>query len=387
MAKVVRGTRASIFGIVGKFKMFFIISYHMLLLSCSQSCLIFSSRSYGLVVNVIRKIMKEYGAVEHEQVVCPDCLKHFPIKEACCWSMNNMKLSETCKNCANGHRVDTSLLCGQSCKSRVQERLTNFDDRNSVKFNDVVEGIVQIGVYSSEKRGLVKLGSGFVADKENGLIISANHTVLERENDGYWECVGDKILIGVTSRDDEEHPIAFRYLARVVAKDASVENGGLCEVDACVLKIYAKLQHDVYDGEDIDEIPQMRLSKKKLVKEDLQMLKIREDYKIEQTVRLIGFSQGGVKIVPEGSYLFQNIGCLPGTVVGRNTYNFESTEGSYSPKKEISVYCETEVGESGGPCINEQGEVIGILSRGHSTLSYLVPASEWKGMLNRAKAC
>ena len=95
-------------------------------------------------------------------------------------------------------------------KHTARNGMVTLGERNSVKFKDVAQGIVQIRLYCSKKRGFVKFGSGFVADKENGFIITSNRTVLKRENESFWHCCGDKIVIGMTSRNDGEHNDAFR---------------------------------------------------------------------------------------------------------------------------------------------------------------------------------
>ena len=58
------------------------------------------------------------------------------------------------------------------------------------------------------------------------------------------------------------------------------------------------------------------------------------------------------------------------------------------PRSEIVVICPTIGGHSGGPCVNQQGEVIGILSRADSADSqrcYLVPSTEFIPLIKQAK--
>ena len=60
----------------------------------------------------------------------------------------------------------------------------------------------------------------------------------------------------------------------------------------------------------------------------------------------------------------------------------------FKPRKEVAVICPTIGGHSGGPCVNQQGEVIGILSRADpadNQRCYISPASEWKALLLQAK--
>ena len=58
------------------------------------------------------------------------------------------------------------------------------------------------------------------------------------------------------------------------------------------------------------------------------------------------------------------------------------------PTSEIVVMCNTISGHSGGPCVNANGEVIGIVSRAdpvEKDRCYLVPAKQIKILLNKAK--
>jgi len=62
---------------------------------------------------------------------------------------------------------------------------------------------------------------------------------------------------------------------------------------------------------------------------------------------------------------------------------------NFRPREEIVVMCPTISGHSGGPCVNYQGEVIGLLSRVDSAemhRCYVVPASEWKHLLKKANS-
>jgi len=58
-------------------------------------------------------------------------------------------------------------------------------------------------------------------------------------------------------------------------------------------------------------------------------------------------------------------------------------------KSEIIIEdCPVYVGHSGGPCVNQDGMVIGILCRGHPKIDkryYLVPAAKLKVILNDAQ--
>jgi hypothetical protein len=60
----------------------------------------------------------------------------------------------------------------------------------------------------------------------------------------------------------------------------------------------------------------------------------------------------------------------------------------FKPNKGIVVIWPTTGGHSGGPCVNQQGAVIGILSRSDpadSQRCYISPTSEWEFLLKIAK--
>lgn len=72
----------------------------------------------------------------------------------------------------------------------------------------------------------------------------------------------------------------------------------------------------------------------------------------------------------------------------RSEISEQDTFHSFQPRSEIVVICPTIGGHSGGPCVNQQGEVIGILSRvdpADKQRCYLVPTSEFAPLIKEAK--
>lgn len=349
---------------------------------------------FGFILNTVQRVMKEFNSLDcEEQILCPKCLKHHPISEAHVWSRDSVydkvTNSESRLICQKAHVLNGSYLTGIS---RIQERKHSClnDNCNSVvRFEDLLGGVVLIGVYDSISKRFVYAGSGFIVDKSRGLIVTAAHTIFESDKYNFGKQKGDKIYVGVIPRNHKKngfHPAVFRYVANIVTKDSSIDEKGICKVDSCVLKIFAKNRWDVSDYEEIPYVPQDLMTNKDIKDENLQELKVRDSCEIEERVRVIGFSQSGQNLLEEGAWLFRNVGCTPGVVVARDEYDFKTEEyGTFCPTKEIRVACDTNVGESGGPCINQQGEVIGILGRGHSTMSYLVPSSEWITQVKEAQ--
>lgn len=339
-----------------------------------------------------------HDIIYEEQVICPACLSKRAVEETHCWDSSLVKAdvekSKTHVNCGNAHRVNTSLLSGSYLISNCENSHINYHTENNKKIKDLMGSFVLVGVYDSERKQIVEAGSGFIVDKDRGLIVTTAHTLMKIEGEKIGAARGDKIVIGVipqnkdlTSMGDNIQPATFRYFAKIVASDPMIKGKKICTIDTCILQITTKLETDVENCEDLENVPEKYLSKADLKMENLSELKVRESCEIEDRIRIVGFSQGGENLIKEGSWVHRNLGCSYGIVNSRPSYDFAlDREYTFSPRKEIIVECNTRAGESGGPCINQQGEVIGILSRGHEDpRCYLVPTSEWIGLLKKAK--
>mmetsp|Transcript_16859 Transcript_16859/g.25067 ORF Transcript_16859/g.25067 Transcript_16859/m.25067 type:complete len:145 (+) Transcript_16859:112-546(+) len=129
-----------------------------------------------------------------------------------------------------------------------------------------------------------------------------------------------------------------------------------------------------------------------------------QKFAIEECVRILGYNQGGEGLFEKGGYIYRALDVMRGYVssefendIGVNMVEAEglgsdgqmtSTSGIFRPTREIVVRCPTIPGHSGGPCVNHDGEVIGIVSRAdpvESERCYLVPASELKVLMEKAR--
>ncbi len=327
--------------------------------------------------------------------------------------------------CKVGHSVDTRLVGGFCNKSRLKisnlenvhhlsslPRHTSTESTNPV--DSLLGAVVLVGLFDCSQHKILRVGSGFIADTKRGLIVTAAH-ILCRWDEGrkfgelYEGLRNANAIIGIIPKESiDSGKAVFRYLAEIVETDVA-------RMDACVVKIKTRLERDCVDDFLVPEIMLHDLKS-----EALEMLKVVTITPArEERVRIIGFDQGG-----EGAYLrqlyfriililyciifllfFNGLGLWkPGTIlhrlagisIGHVVKIFEPPEGLRqrrnvcTPLCEIVVDCVTSTigGHSGGPCVNQNGEVVGILSRSlpaEPKRCYLVPASEFMVLVERAK--
>jgi hypothetical protein len=119
-------------------------------------------------------------------------------------------------------------------------------------------------------------------------------------------------------------------------------------------------------------------------------------------VRIVGFNQGGEDVLEKGKHVNLSVDFAKGYIckifkvpVRADDENSDSSSSSssistktFSPLEEIVVDCKTISGHSGGPCVNGEGKVIGILSRADRNdrqRCYLVPGSQLKKLVRNVK--
>ena len=257
-------------------------------------------------------------------------------------------------------------------------------NRCAIPLKKLLGAVVVVVLCDGETGVCVSVGSGFVVDKELGLIVTAAHTLINIDGgnkqypfgENYNGLISGKVLIGVTPQNGDGKDTAdFRYFAEIVAKDSSLANGE-CHLDACVLRITSRR-----DGRQLD-----------MKSEQLSTLKITEKWEIEEKVRIVGYNQGG-----EGRLrLGEHVNCYVDFAIGYVCKKFVNEEhpggmrkACFKPREEIVVICPTIIGHSGGPCVNQQGEVIGILSSADPSEQdrcYVVPSSELNVLVKSAQS-
>ena len=377
---------------------------------------------YLLVCKCVTRVMEGYGGLEYEiQAFCPDCLAKKSVSEASWWEFTTIRAAvrnaEPTLRCQHhGHVVDTRFVAGPvDSLQKQRETIPASPEPDPVSVQEMLGAVVLVGLWDGKSRKVIRAGSGVIVDRKRGLIVTAGHTLMNIWGDNkypfgenYYGLPQGKVVIGVIPehedvRSKKKGMAVFRYFAKIVAKDSSFEKGE-CQLDACVLRITTKMENDVGgNGEECGDQPEIILlnNEKAFREENLKVLKISaNECELDDQVRILGFNQGGEGLLGPGESLnrfvdfargyvckkFVSSGekeaqpiVMPGRTAGRDFFN---------PREEIAVICPTIGGHSGGPCVNQQGEVIGILSRADpadSQRCYLSPASEWKPLIKLAK--
>eukprot|EP00815_Leptocylindrus_aporus_P010653 CAMPEP_0116062036 /NCGR_PEP_ID=MMETSP0322-20121206/7473_1 /TAXON_ID=163516 /ORGANISM="Leptocylindrus danicus var. apora, Strain B651" /LENGTH=1467 /DNA_ID=CAMNT_0003547173 /DNA_START=192 /DNA_END=4592 /DNA_ORIENTATION=- len=296
---------------------------------------------------------------------------------------------------------------------------------DKVPIQEIFGGVVLIGLWNGTC--IERIGSGFVADAKRGLIVTAAHTLMDIEgheekseeevspssfgkyyfgNDESKVYIGTSLLpsnllndgnVNHTRKYELNEEAVFRYRAVIVSADP-------LRVDACVLRIVTRMDEDVpgYACDDRLPLQTERIVSSKILKETGELQALKQYYEelpqLEENVRLLGHNQESFdnsssyykSSSKKNSYHSNNkkmscINMCADVVVGhvrqmwRRPKQMKAFANKLNPRMWIVLNSATINGHSGGPCVNMQGEVIGILSYSdeNGRRCFVVPATEW----------
>lgn len=377
MVKVKLGIWARKYGREGEFASIFTFDPKRNVFAYATRCIVVPliCQSYSRVVKKgVHHVMSEYGGLELErQAICPQCLAKKPISQASLWAHSTLEAHHAGNNqvirCRYGHSVDIRLLWGSSSRSSSDVETQLLAGEADIPVSGLLKAVVIVGVWDEDAQQIIMAGSGFIVDKKRGLIVTAGHTLMDRLT---WREIKGKIVIGIIPKNsNQDNPVAvYRYFARIIAKDHSINESGVCKLDACILQITTRMENDVLEsGREIGEQPETLLmnSPEAMKLQGFDQLNVSYKFELDEAVRILGFNQGGEGLIGPGEELNRCADFARGYVVMKFAINEvpeQSPNRKFQPRSEIVVICPTIGGHSGGPCVNQQGEVIGILSRG-----------------------
>lgn len=359
---------------------------------------------YDVILKSVRRTLSDMSNVD-AQVVCPLCLESSSPCYASTWGWDSVLAVASSGNpqviCVRGHRVNSNLICGKCTELKAPPVDPGLKLHKTVTVQDVLPSVVLVAVWNPDSKEIVGLGSGFVADKKSGLIVTAAHVVFDLKSSSpvfgkpYLGYPNARAVIGLIPEKSGTQAV-FRYFADIVASDCH-------NVDAAVLQIRSRLTHDVQNK---DDFAAMNLPEKfitDMATENLQALKMKKKFELEESVRLIGYNQEGEKRHEIGKHVALSADFVSGYIcrhfkaaIRDDSYSSDSSSVAsvqnqlqgFTPREEIVVMCMSISGHSGGPCINNDGKVLGILSRSDPAerqRCYLVPAMEIKPLIVDAR--
>jgi S1-C subfamily serine protease len=368
---------------------------------------------YKLLLDTVRECLENMPNVD-SQAICPECLATASPRVASTWGWDVVLAAAESGNphviCLRGHRVNSNLICG----TIPDRKAAPFSDPQSTQRNtksmnikEALPSVVLVGVWDPVSKSVVSVGSGFIADKKLGLIVTAGHVLfnLERSSDAfgrpYFGRKGAQAVIGVIPDRGGKNAV-FRYLAEIVAHD--VQN-----VDACVLQIRSRLEKDVDEKEGVGALnqPAKAIAIDRMPFEELRSLKLTKHFDLAESVRLLGYSQEGEGVYEMGKHISPSIEFVEGVIrrhfkatmyeddgdsdssrANSDRSQQRPTNQGFSPREEIVMHCLVNSGHSGGPCVNADGKVVGILSRSDPVerdRCYLVPTAEIRHLMLKAR--
>jgi S1-C subfamily serine protease len=361
---------------------------------------------FKIILDEVDRTIREYRGLDYSrEPACHKCLATRDVRSAAVWSWSRVREASQRSDrgvltCENNHRVDLRYLTGQALPSHrpiAYQEQSSFNE--NVHYTKICPGVCLIGLWDGHR--IHRCGSGFVVDAKRGLVVTAGHVVIDpsgsaappnsffRRQARYYGLSRGQVLVGlppsskVTNPNSPVGPEAvWRYVARIDTED-------VCNVDAAVLRITARLENDVDNHEDLlSEFSNIRALKTQedFQSEGLHQLKLSPRCEIEQNVRLIGYGQTTETSIDRSIEVYRGY-------VSRKFMNSEwrgRSDRGYVWKHYFSIVTSlTLEGQSGCPCVNDQAQVIGILSqadRADKNKCFVVPTGEFIHIISDARS-
>lgn len=332
-----------------------------------------------VVLTCIRATLNSSFHIDAHEIVCPTCLDEMRTFDSSTWSFEDVcRGGSSTVRCQKRHIVEKILICGTGGRARAPPSLfTRLILSNgllsSLRKSSSIKVCANVQVLVKDSNGeLLEVGSGFVSNKKAGLVVTSGHVLFRG---GFVHSPSGRkpqlkpnirVLISVPCGDSGEE---VRY-------DAELASSDFQNIDACVL----------------------RLKKSTAFSPRVQDLKLADSFLLHEYVRLCGFNQGGDGKLCTGYYLDRSLDVVPGVVSKHCNYVQTTAHASvdyrlvdrtgYFPLEEIAISGLSRAieGHSGGPCINERGEVVGILSRvdfACATRWYITPFTQIRSLIEK----
>lgn len=352
---------------------------------------------YEVILQSVRESLSIFSNVD-SQVICPECLARSSPRSASTWSWDSVyalaQSGSSVVRCMRGHRLDSNLICGTRGERKQAPVIEEAAHRVSKPVSEILPSVVVVGLWDARTNEIRNVGSGFVVDKKLGLVVTAGHILFNMEGGAGFGCPyfglpDAKAVIGVIP-EGGGHTAVWRYFGDIVMDD--VHN-----VDACVVRIKTRMEQDV-DGQGggCEDQPERVLTLDTIPDEKLRALKMTSRFELEESIRVLGYNQGGEGVYEKGKHVNRSADFAKGYICRTfrapipddSSSDDSGSHMSFSPREEIVIMCPTISGHSGGPCVNDEGRVVGILSRADPVdrqRCYLVPASELKTLVVKAK--
>jgi hypothetical protein len=256
--------------------------------------------------------------------------------------------------------------------------------------------VVLVGFWEKESKDGKKIykisnvGTGFIADVEQNLIVSAAHIFydlqpkmkMKKEKQPIFDGVHNSVIIGIVPHGEKS--AVWRYTAEIIEKN-------LYSLDACILQLRTKFEHPVpIGGMDLTPTPERFVRIHELKNEGYEKIKMTSVIERDSHIRIFGYEQSGNGLYDPGSQIHSIADFAKGFVTKQLSKPKESGKalGTFLPASEIVVSVNTIGGHSGGPCVNNDGQVLGIVSRADSIEAqkcYLAPSGLIRALLRRAQ--